>query len=337
MSVAEAVIADARRHTRRRRLRTALLVIAVAVAGASFYFGLRPSAPASFARPPAPIKVAPINPPMRNGALTIMDVPAGGSGWYGVSKVGSGDRLRPLVRCPRHNGWCGEMESIDWSPDGSELAFAVTSFAANNPYNGIHVFDVAAGREVQIVHQGENSEYGWRNLDWSPDGHRLAYGSDAGIVVVNANGTGREVLHGGGSPSWSPDGRWIAFSRAKSVYAMRRNGTDVRLVARDGSRPAWSPDGTRIAFLRGAGIVFVTPSGTILAPRPPFRRGVPIGFKASPTWSPDGKKIALARLGAHPGTYVMNADGSHLHRVSTHAVALAVGTGIQVAWRPRAR
>ena len=59
------------------------------------------------------------------------------------------------------------------------------------------------------------------------------------------------------------------------------------------------------------------------------------GDRAFPVWSPDGKQIAL---GIHAtGTWVLNADGTNLHRLGYHAYSVAgeVQSWLRPSWRPR--
>jgi WD40-like Beta Propeller Repeat len=345
--VLRAVIEEARRRARQRRERNALLLALLACVGAAAYFSLNRGggrvAPAL-----ERIEIIAGRAPMKNGALTIMDVRAssrheGPAGWYGFSSVDAAGRLHTLVRCPDRARWCGDLESIDWSPDGRRLAFAVTSFGAVNPYNGLHVVDLRTRGDRQLLKAGQYHEYDWHDIDWSPDGRRLAYATDGRVVVINADGSGRSVLDTGTTghdhaPSWSPDGRWIAFvmrhDGVPSVYAIRTDGSQRRLLVRHGGAPAWSPDGTRIAFRAANGIEFVSPNGKLLAPGPPFRVGTPVGIDGPPVWSPDGTKLAMSN--SPEGTYVMNADGSQLTRLTTHSVGVASGERPRPAWRPAA-
>lgn len=83
------------------------------------------------------------------------------------------------------------------------------------------------------------------------------------------------------------------------------------------------------------GIRFTTPAGK---DRTPHTGGAcpHVGVDAAPVWSPDGKQIAMAQLRA--GTYVMNADGSELHRAGPAPEgipALFVPRALsRPAWRP---
>jgi hypothetical protein len=59
-----------------------------------------------------------------------------------------------------------------------------------------------------------------------------------------------------------------------------------------------------------------------------------IGLPGAPIWSPDGRKIAIQARNGHVRIYVMNADGSRLHRVATLASRRLWSFG-RPAWRPR--
>jgi Tol biopolymer transport system component len=345
------VIEEARQRARRRRARYVLLALLLAGASAAAYssFNRVDGGGAYVARTPQRIDAAPIAALRRNGALTIMDARVnanhqGPAGWYVISTVDRLGRLHKLVRCPERVRWCGELESIDWSPNGKRLAFAVTSFSAVNPYNGLHVVNLRTGRDIQIVRQGQYGEYDWQGLDWSPDGRRLVYTTKGGIAIVNADGSSRKVLRSpkdrfDRSPSWSPDGAWIAFAssgpqESPGIWAMRADGSQRRQLVRFGATPAWSPDGARIAFhAPRAQIELVSPNGTLLSPRLPFRRGASVGIDGPPVWSPDGKKIAMSSR--QFGTYVMNADGTELRRLTPRGVG-SIGAP-RPAWRPVSR
>ncbi len=99
---------------------------------------------------------------------------------------------------------------------------------------------------------------------YSPDGHRVAFGSNrSGLMQVWAcDGDGvnpvqltRFELGGSGTPRWSPDGHWIAFDHQGKegwrIYVMASDGGQVRILAPDEGDsviPSWSGDGKWIYY-----------------------------------------------------------------------------------------
>lgn len=182
-------------------------------------------------------------------------------------------------------------------------------------------------------------------LDWSPNGSRLAYicsdgvGNPTEIYLIRVDGSGRTLLRTGppailSSPSWSPDGKRIAYAvqsqGPSSIYVVDLDGSHRHLLVRQGSSPAWSPDGSEIAYQTSCGVKLVSPSGTMI-PTHRAARCLP----GTPVWSPDGQKIALATTS---GIYLMNANGTQITRLTTQR-----GTGTLLGdpgtarptWRPR--
>jgi Tol biopolymer transport system component len=145
------------------------------------------------------------------------------------------------------------------------------------------------------------------------------------------------VVAGATDAAWSPDGERIAFDVGNDAYAAEANGSDRTLLVAGGrgsgpNLPAWSPDGRKLAYFMTPGTPahFVAEVWTINSDgsgkRRLYRSACCVGFWAAPVWSPDGRQIAFSASSAG-GTFVMNADGSRLHRVSTAWAS-------QLAWRP---
>ena len=105
---------------------------------------------------------------------------------------------------------------------------------------------------------------------WSPDGRRVALGSDEGIWMIDvANGQQHPVgSEPGRDPRWSPDGRRLVFALPDHLFrsTLPATGalTGIVVVDLEGGRattvthgrdasPQWSPDGSWIAFSRNTG------------------------------------------------------------------------------------
>jgi Tol biopolymer transport system component len=182
-------------------------------------------------------------------------------------------------------------------------------------------------------------------VGWSPDGRTIAVVGSAGVLLVNADGSGeRNLTQEWGLkslPVWSPDGRRMAFERSlgggqrTDIFVMNADGSGTRRLTRCECAwlPIWSPDGRRLAFLRDR---YLPRPGR----KPPYvwagevrvinadgsgQRRLAIGFPNS--WTPDGKKIAFTEPDK-PGLYVVNADGSGQRRLVHSALNQSA------AWSP---
>lgn len=117
-----------------------------------------------------------------------------GSAIFTISAGGSG--LKQVT--PWQNG---VADKIDWSPDGSRIAFSSAEFGVR-PGISSNVFTVRPNGSGLV--KLTNSAGGEINngLDsWSPDGMKIAFASNRGgkyeIYVMNANGSGvTQLTHG---------------------------------------------------------------------------------------------------------------------------------------------
>jgi Tol biopolymer transport system component len=165
--------------------------------------------------------------------------------------------------------------SFDWSPDGSQLAYANLSnrqrlcvlWVLDMRTNERRVLNTRTNERRPLVNCPNGSP--GLTFDWSPDGERLAfdhsrlregerYFRSYKIAVIDAGGGDPILLTGPGRPfersafmpTWSPDGTRLAFSSVVGdVWVMDADGSHPHEIAR-GAFPAWSPDGSTIALLR---------------------------------------------------------------------------------------
>ena len=158
-------------------------------------------------------------------------------------------------------------------------------------------------------------------------GGLVAFKSDDGIYLMNADGTGRTRLlsnpvytgtgtpPGYSSPCLSPDGRKIAFSSNISgnsdIYLMDTNGLNLvqltNATTKDTS-PCFSPDGKLIAFVSGNDICLkniLTGSITTIV------KGTTTTTDRSPCFSPDGTRlIYCANSNGLPQIYSTTISGT---------------------------
>ncbi|HEX5030661.1 MAG TPA: hypothetical protein VFX78_04280 [Candidatus Eisenbacteria bacterium] len=128
----------------------------------------------------------------------------------------------------------------------------------------------------------------------TPGMHRLAFMSRRSglpqIYVMNSDGSGVERISSTEAaiePTWAPGGAWVAFAGGDSLLG------DVQIFV-------VSPRGTNQVNLTKA-------PGTV---------------NVDPSWSPDGSKIAfMSTRDGNAEIYVMNSDGSGLHRLTKNSSA----------------
>ena len=142
---------------------------------------------------------------------------------------------------------------------------------------------------------------------WSHDGRKVAFdgwrgvmgegGSDAHVLVANADGSGVKDLGPGALPSWSPDDKQITFCRyspERGVFIMNADGSDrARSTPRVGARNGL-PSGTRLPTPSTRGTARC--SASMMWPNTERRE---LEHKAYSqiywgiTWSPDGDWICF--------------------------------------------
>jgi dipeptidyl aminopeptidase/acylaminoacyl peptidase len=117
--------------------------------------------------------------------------------------------------------------SIDWSPDGREIAFVSNREPSEDQFFNYDLFALSvANGAIRRITATENAEYQPR---WSPDGKTIVYlGTKRGLTdlettmedthvwLIDADGRNRRELGAAldnrqFDAGWSPDGKWVYF------------------------------------------------------------------------------------------------------------------------------
>jgi Tol biopolymer transport system component len=280
--------------------------------------------------------------------------------------TGTGQKL---IDCPAQTDGrsCNVNYHLAWSPDGRQLAYAVTRFLsgegnASTPADealGVFIFDpgTRSSRKIApcIPARCGDGAFAY-SLAWSPDGTSIAVAEGRRITVLSPDGgQGTTLLETTGRVdglAWAPDGSQVVYSMRGDLFVVGPDGNEpVRILEGRGgleaSDPVWSPDGAKIAFVSLTGypepvegfggwstgaIWTVNPDGS--DPTKLFERGPCCwnGPHGGPSWSPDGKKLVFTLGGLESGEvayhmYVMDAEGGHVR-------VLGEGSPDGAAWRP---
>ena len=172
-------------------------------------------------------------------------------------------------------------------------------------------------------------------LAWSPDGEKIAYGTNVffgdnpTLWLRDADGSGHGRLAEGSWPSWSPDGKHIVYTSGEwndqQLSIMNSDGSERHTLGIPGAgQPAWSPNGEQIAYVNDIGKdkeswdneeIFVMNSDGSGCTR---LTDIPGNDHWPPTWSPDGTRIAFTSDGNEETgkIFVMNSDGSDLTKLT---------------------
>jgi len=296
----ERVVDRRDRRDRNRRIRAAVLGVAIAIAvGWLGVNAIRSSSPVP-ADPPTPRPpgiFAPVG-----GWITYGDK----DGIWAVNPAQPGDP-GDQIHLSTERG-----EPLAWSPDGSKL---LVKRPVKGSYNDdLYVLN-ADGTWNRLTHANGSPTGG----SFSADGTEVVYGlwrasgNHAIYVDAVAGGKPRLVTNDVAipyEPTFSPDGSQIAYfdgsgDSGNSLKVMKADGSDVReLTGPDYGHIdelAWSPDGSRLAFsLQGGGLWIVGVDGSGLTEL--YLDG------ENPAWSPDGSRLSFQLRAGRTGQQVRHGE-----------------------------
>lgn len=234
-----------------------------------------------------------------SGALPA-DEPPPTAQLYAMNANGSGQRRLTVVP--------GEAVSADWSPDGSQIAYAFTPLADGDAEvrSQIHVMAVDGSDDRVLA-----TEHGAIDPAWSPDGTRIAFAQNIddlfALSLMNADGSAIEQLTDGKArdwgATWTRDGSALVFNSDREgsnhLYRLDLASREVTQLTSGPSsdwEPALSPDGTRVAFTsnrRETGTYDVWIANIDGSEPTRLTVGDDVGDSYMPSWSPDGESIAF--------------------------------------------
>ena len=247
-----------------------------------------------------------------------------------IYTIGHDGKQLEFVGCaPGHPG----SGSPTFSDDGAMIAF--DAFPGDFDYQKARIFVYAN----EGPFRGAFRDLGYGNVpSWSPDGRRIAFmlnsgtpnGEEAGVWIMNSDGSDRRRIAEGWAPSWSPDGTRIAYQSYDggiSVFDVAEKKSTQAINPEQFSEiwagAAWSPDSTQLAFIaRHDGerkLALIDADGNAESLRVLWTEEEGIGFPRSrPAWSPNGEQIVFGVRNGEPSSHYDRVYDNYFYSIAVN-------------------
>jgi WD40 repeat protein len=234
----------------------------------------------------------------------------------------------------------GSYRTINWSPDGSQLAatyFVHAPPSALNAATGIQIWDVEKGQQIALL----SGDAAPKVIDWSPDSSTLAEAENFGDILLWDTARGiSETLYEHvpisgfrtGVLMWSPDGRYLAAAPepegALRLYTFGENEPQLlESPEREILYIAWSPDSNYLVIgnqIYWNLFIFDVSTGEIIRTLN-GSDGSPLDLQ----WSPDGELLAR---GTRHGLYLWDMSSDNTSPALSFAENMP--PFVRMAWTP---
>jgi Tol biopolymer transport system component/DNA-binding winged helix-turn-helix (wHTH) protein len=281
---------------------------------------------------------------MSDGGADIYIVPATGGTEHRLFSWPSDGRQISAIP------WRVNARSLDWSPDGNDLAFSNTLPDKTHAWIALLSLRDSSIRRLTSP-TSQNLDYG---PSFSPDGSKIAFisGIAAGVVediyvIPTAGGSPRRLTFDNtwivGSPAWTSDGRDLVFSSPRggllSLWRVSASGGTPRPVPGVGviaAFPTISPTGNQLAYQRADNKINIwrlnLKDQTHLQDPPAALITQNYG-NSRPQFSPNGKKIVFeSNRSGYDEIWACDSDGLNCAQLTSLR-----GTAGAARWSPDGR
>jgi hypothetical protein len=229
------------------------------------------------------------------------------------------------------------MNSVGWSPDGSQLVTADAYCEGFNTNCSAWLFTVNLNGGGGTTLQSVSSNVRFRPAGWSPDGTRIAFvDPNLDLRTIKPDGSDVTLIAGNVTAAdWSPDGSKFVFLRGGEVWRMNANGSgqvgltnDTNNIYYDNRSAVWSPDGKKVAVERQVNADGTTDIFTMVpdATNQADITNTPSVGEHLPTWQPIPQTYARPKGASPLQAFLVPAYAQCTAANRTHGAPLAFGS-----------